>query len=69
MASSTSSPIAIASPPSVIVLIDTPSHRNTRMAVRIDSGIAASEISVIRQLPRNSSTTTATTHAAAASLT
>ena len=52
IASSTSSPIATASPPSVIVLIDMSNHLNTSPAVTIDSGIAVSVINVVRKFSR-----------------
>jgi hypothetical protein len=67
-ASSTNSPIAIASPPSVIVLIDNPSHLKTSIAIRIDSGMAVSEISMVRRLPRKKNSTPATRQAAISSL-
>jgi hypothetical protein len=67
-ASSTNSPIAIASPPSVIVLIDNPSHLKTSIAIRIDSGMAVSEISIVRRLPRKKNSTAATRQPAISSL-
>ena len=39
-------------PPSVMVLIDRPSHLKARIAVGMDSGMAVSEISIVRRLPR-----------------
>ena len=62
IASSTSSPIATASPPSVIVLIDIPSHLNTSPVITIDSGMAVSVMKVVRKLSRkrNSTITTST---------
>ena len=59
-ASSTSSPMAIASPPRVIVLIDSPSSLNTSTAASSDSGIATSEMAVVRTFSRNANSTTAT---------
>ena len=47
-ASSTSSPMAMASPPKVIVLIEKPSSQNTTAVARIETGIAVSEIRVVR---------------------
>ena len=66
-ASSTSSPMAIARPPSVIVLIDRPSSLKMMAVVRIETGIAVSEMAVVRQLSRNANRTTATTRAASSS--
>ena len=43
-ASSTSSPMAIASPPSVMVLMVRPKARNTSTVIRIEIGMAVSEI-------------------------
>jgi hypothetical protein len=59
-ASSTRPPMAMARPPSVIVLMDSPKWRNTTTVVRMDSGIATSAISVVRTLPRKSSRMAAT---------
>ena len=59
-ASSTSSPIAIASPPSVITLIDCPSHWNTSAVTASDSGIAVSEITVVRAESKKANSTIAT---------
>ena len=53
MASSTSSPIATARPPSVIVLIDMPNHLKTSPVTTIDSGMAVSVMNVVRKLSRN----------------
>jgi hypothetical protein len=66
-ASSTSSPIAIASPPSVIVLIVKSKAWNTNTVIRIEIGIAASEITVARTFIRNTNSTIATTTAASSS--
>ena len=59
-ASSTSSPMAMARPPSVITLIDWPSHWNTSAVTASDSGIAVSEISVVRSDSRKANSTIAT---------
>jgi hypothetical protein len=59
-ASSTSSPIAIARPPSVIVLIDRSKSQNTIAVIAIDIGIASSEISVVRTFSRKTNRTTVT---------
>ena len=66
-ASSTSSPMAMARPPRVIVLIDSPSHLKTRIAVRMDKGMAVSEISMVRKLPRKKNSTPATKNEAISS--
>ena len=66
-ASSTSSPMAMAMPPSVIVLIDRPMRWKTMAADRIDTGIAVSEIAVVRQLSRKANSTIATTEIASIS--
>ena len=60
IASSTSAPIAMAMPPSVIVLMVAPKARSTRMAAASDSGIAVSVMAAARTLARNSRTTTMT---------
>jgi hypothetical protein len=54
VASSTRIPTASASPPSVMMLIVSPSAERHAMDVRIDNGIEIVMISVLRQLPRNS---------------
>ena len=54
VASSTRMPTASARPPSVMMLIVSPSALSTMIDVRIDSGIETAMISVLRQLPRNS---------------
>ena len=59
-ASSTSSPIAMARPPSVITLIDCPSSWNTSAVTASESGIATSEITVVRADSRKANSTTAT---------
>ena len=59
--------MAIARPPSVIVLIDSPKQLEDDAVVRIETGIAVSEIAVVRQLSRNANRTTATTSAASSS--
>ena len=51
--SSTSSPIATASPPSVIVLIETPNALKIRKVMMNESGIAVSVIAVVRKFKRN----------------
>ena len=60
IASSTRAPMAIAIPPSVIVLIVAPKARSTRMAAASDSGIAVNVIAAARRFARNSSTMTIT---------
>ena len=60
-ASSTSSPMAIASPPSVIVLMESPIRWKMMAVDRIETGMAVSEIAVVRQLSRKANSTTATT--------
>ena len=59
-ASSTSSPMAMASPPSVITLIDRPKARKASAATASDSGMASSEISVVRADSRKANRMTAT---------
>ena len=46
-ASSTSSPMAMARPPSVMVLIDRPNALNTSTVIRIEIGMAVSEMNVV----------------------
>ena len=53
VASSTRMPTASARPPSVMMLIVSPSALSTMIELRIDSGIDTAMISVLRQLPRN----------------
>ena len=43
-ASSTTTPMAMASPPKVMVLIDSPMNWNTMTVVSTDSGMASSEM-------------------------
>ena len=52
--------MAIARPPSVIVLMVTPKPRSTRIAAASDSGIAVSVIAAARVLARKISTTAIT---------
>ena len=52
VASSTRMPTASARPPSVMMLMVSPSALSTMIEVRIDSGIETAMISVLRQLPR-----------------
>ena len=59
-ASSTSAPMAMASPPSVMVLIDRPIIWNTTSVLSTDSGMATSEMKVVCQLSRNTNSTMAT---------
>ena len=54
IASSTSAPMAIAMPPSVIVLIVAPNARSTRIAAASDSGIAVSVMAAARRFARKS---------------
>ena len=58
--SSTTSPSAMTSPPSVIVLIVIPSFSSTMTAVSSETGIAVSEIAAVRALPSKRNSTTAT---------
>ncbi len=52
--------MAMASPPSVITLIDWPSRWNARAVTASDSGIAISEMAVVRALNRKANSTMAT---------
>ena len=52
VASSTRMPTASASPPSVMMLIVSPSALSTRIDDKIESGIETAMISVLLQLPR-----------------
>ena len=52
VASSTRIPTARASPPSVMMLIVSPSAARTAIEVRIESGIDTAIIRVLRQLPK-----------------
>ena len=54
VASSTRMPTASASPPSVMMLMVSPSRLSAMTEVRIESGIDTAMISVLRQLPRKS---------------
>ena len=54
VASSTRMPTASARPPSVMMLMVSPSADRQAIEARIDSGIEIVMISVLRQLPRNS---------------
>jgi hypothetical protein len=53
VASSTRMPTASARPPSVMMLIVSPSALSTMIELSTDSGIDTAMISVLRQLPRN----------------
>ncbi len=64
VASSTRMPTASASPPSVMMLIVSPSALSVMIEIRIDSGIETAMISVLRQLPRNTRIISAVRHAA-----
>ena len=57
-------PTASASPPSVMMLIVSPSALNISSEERIDSGIETAIISVLRQLPRKTRIMMAVRHAA-----
>ncbi len=59
-ASSTSSPLAIARPPRVMTLRDWPSSLKIRIVTASDSGMATSEISVVRADSRKANSTIAT---------
>ena len=52
--------MAMASPPSVIVLIVSPKYLNTSTVTRIDTGMAVSEMIVVRVFSRNANNTSAT---------
>ena len=52
--------MAMASPPSVMVLIDIPMTWNTMSVVSTESGIATSEMKVVCQFSRNTNSTMAT---------
>ena len=54
VASSTRMPTASARPPSVMMLIVSPSAERQMIEARIDNGMEMAMISVLRQLPRNS---------------
>ena len=54
VASSTRIPTASARPPSVMMLIVSPSAERTMSEVRIERGIETAMITVLRQLPRKS---------------
>ena len=60
IASSTRAPIAMAIPPSVMVLIVAPNARRTRIAAASDSGMADKVMAAARTFARNSSTITMT---------
>ena len=64
VASSTSMPTASARPPSVMMLIVSPSALRTMIELRIDSGIETAMMTVLRQLPRNTRIINAVRHAA-----
>ncbi len=64
VASSTRMPTASARPPSVMMLMVSPSALSTIIEVRIDSGIETAMISVLRQLPRKSRIIRPVRHAA-----
>ena len=59
--------MAMARPPRVIVLIDSPARWNTTAVARIETGIAVSEIAVVRTFKRKANSTTATTTTASIS--
>ena len=69
MASSTSSPIATAIPPSVMTLMESsvpliqPMIRNVRVVSTSDSGIAVSVMNVVRKFSRNKNSTIMTSTA------
>jgi hypothetical protein len=56
-ASSTSSPMAMARPPKVMVLMERPANQNTIAVTNTDIGIATSEMSVVRASIRNKNST------------
>ena len=59
--------MAMARPPSVIVLIDMPNALNTSTVIRIEIGMAISEMKVVRTFSRNRKRMTATTATASSS--
>jgi len=67
IASSTTSPIAMARPPSVSVFSVMPIRCNTPTATSSDSGIAVSELNAVRRLNRKANSTTATSAAPSSS--
>ena len=52
VASSTRMPTASANPPSVMMLMVSPSALSTQIELRIESGMETAMISVLRQLPK-----------------
>ncbi len=60
--------MAMARPPSVIVLIDRPKWRNTSAVMQIETGIAVSAMTVGRSVPRKKNRITATNTEAPISL-
>ncbi len=60
MASSTSAPMAMVSPPIVIVLSVTPNALSASTAATSDTGMAVSEMTVARRFIRKTSRMTAT---------
>ena len=60
IASSTSAPMAIAMPPSDMVLMVKPSHFKVKMATMSETGMANSEITVARQFIKNKNKMTTT---------
>ena len=63
MASSTSDPMAMAIPPSDMVLMVTPMARRIRMVMIIDKGKATTEIRVVRRFIRKKNSTSITINA------
>ncbi len=59
-ASSTTTPIAMARPPSVIVSSEAPSRSSTMVAVRSDSGMAVQEMAAVLRSNRKRNRTTIT---------
>ena len=64
VASSTRMPTASARPPSVMMLIVSPSALSTMIELSTESGIDTAMISVLRQLPRKTRIISAVRHAA-----
>ncbi len=56
--------MAMASPPRVIVLMDSPNRWNTTAVVSTETGMASSEMAVVRTFRRKANSTTATTSTA-----
>ena len=60
MASSTTTPMAMANPPSVMVLMDTPRQSSTITAASSESGMEMNEMNAVRRSSRKRNSTTPT---------